>query len=1052
MPSLRLLKTGPFGALPRWDYLSSRNPRPDDLILVAGPTARDRCRAALASGRDSWLAGRVWCWDDLWMAQADGRPDRPALLSDAGRREALKQALDRAHKATELDRIGHGAATPGFRRQVSERISAWMQAERFPSPSPRASDVENAQRSIFHHYRAVLRELNAADLDSFASWASIPSDDHANGWLGSLGRVLVAEPLSMTPARWRGVALLLDHARTFTVTLPYVAGPALGEVYAATRPIRERLLELGLEEIVQPVDRTRSVCLSALDVLFERDDEYEIPPPLPTEGLSLIGAPRGEDLSRVVASEVRAYLEDGARPAEVAVVVRQWDDEAALIVGELHAWSIPATTSIGRPLANDACLCALKLAMGITVEDWATGPLVRFLRNGQVDPVGLGGESTDDLAVAASMIRATRVTRGLDALRVALARAANPPKRGDEDQMSQARSRKASRAAVALKIVERLAQVLPPSGWSGSWSDMVDRTRLLWRVIGLDRSEAGRRSTSMLGAAFDDQGWVIEGLGQGKGRTEWRAFVEQVGTMLGELTFPRDAEPGSVLVTTLADAAGLQSKHVLMANLGEGTFPIRAAVAGRDQPERRAGFDFDEPSEPENLAFASEALEFLRLGGMAGRTLALVYPTTDESGQDLLPASFAEDLIRRLDADPAGSRVHRSRRRYDPTLLDDPGLAISANDRRVRAVALARKTGAVDELVRLASSPTHRSILFAAASALRVTSRRKFDRSFGRFDGRLEDSRIGQALMTSFGPDHTFSASQLESFTLCPFQFFSRYVLNLEPPDERGEFDDDYADRGDRLHKALELIHVRLRDEPGDPLIRLRELVQTHLGSELIAPVGSVAAGLERIAEERKQRTLIRYAGQYADYSHEKAETLHPQHFEVKFGADAGQPVLRLGEGSDAVQLRGVIDRIDLVDRPVGPPSFRVIDYKSGAGPSKADISSALMLQLPLYALAVQKLALDGRSADLLDVGYWGLSGVGYRSFVPKGSNWDEFLGRVERFVLAQVGMLRDGGFAVSPRKGDCHQHCDFSLACRIRQARSVGKDRSGFPEIETQG
>ena len=80
-----------------------------------------------------------------------------------------------------------------------------------------------------------------------------------------------------------------------------------------------------------------------------------------------------------------------------------------------------------------------------------------------------------------------------------------------------------------------------------------------------------------------------------------------------------------------------------------------------------------------------------------------------------------------------------------------------------------------------------------------------------------------------------------------------------------------------------------------------------------------------------------------------------PYRFELKFGeGDSAHPILELAQAGARLKLRGRIDRVDLVQTPW--PAFRVIDYKSGSVPTSTEVKFGEMLQLPLYAMAVQQL------------------------------------------------------------------------------------------------
>src|SRR6266403_1555008 len=110
-------------------------------------------------------------------------------------------------------------------------------------------------------------------------------------------------------------------------------------------------------------------------------------------------------------------------------------------------------------------------------------------------------------------------------------------------------------------------------------------------------------------------------------------------------------------------------------------------------------------------------------------------------------------------------------------------------------------------------------------SAIRVADSRLQSAHFGGYDGRIGDVRAVQQIVTKFGPDYTFSPSQLESFLFCPFQFFMRYVLKLQPVDERDELEEDYTERGSRVHRVLEQLERMLAQEPGNRLERAEAVI-----------------------------------------------------------------------------------------------------------------------------------------------------------------------------------------------------------------------------------
>ena len=115
-----------------------------------------------------------------------------------------------------------------------------------------------------------------------------------------------------------------------------------------------------------------------------------------------------------------------------------------------------------------------------------------------------------------------------------------------------------------------------------------------------------------------------------------------------------------------------------------------------------------------------------------------------------------------------------------------------------------------------------------------------------------------------FGPAHPFSPSQLESLAFCPFQFFLRYVLHLEPADEREELDDDRTARGSLIHGVLEQLHLGLRDDPAEDGRSLAERVAERIETVILAelerqrePSSEVEQGLRRIDADRLLRAWM---------------------------------------------------------------------------------------------------------------------------------------------------------------------------------------------------
>jgi len=951
----------------------------------------------------------------------------------------LIEAIERARDGGGLSVLARSVDFPGYRRQLLGKFAAWTRAERHPNrPAPGPGEADAEEWALFGRYREVLDSLDAEDP---AGWSVRAS--RALGGCQALkrpGTVVVIDPIEPTRARLR----LLDHlegrSRSMLVTLPFEADPALAELYSTVVATRARFLEQGfVEEAVGP----GGLGLSGHRFgPIERDlfrSDAHARPPLKVDDLKILGGPRGEGVGLLVAREVRHQLESGRHPEEILILAPRIDEDAETVRAVLRSWALPVAPPPPDRLAAVAAVSALRQAARLPVDDWEANALGRLLRNGQIRWAEPGSEADFARFEAAAAIRSTRVYRRLDPLRQSLRRVA------EGDRPVEARN-----ALAALEAVDRLANLLGPIARAGGWAAQVDRLRDLADGLALDPAPLER-----LWDALGDHGAVLEGLGPAVAAQSWTwpGFIAEVDAIVADddpSRAPSPPSPGSIRFEALGDVEGARAAVVILINLAEKTFPRAGSLdldlAGAPAEDDEAGIDPKTEPDPAGRAHAREMLRFARVVGSADERLVLAYPTTDLNGEPLLAAGFLEEVARGLDPAclAACSEAHA---RFDPVLAGRPDLAVAPTDARVLAVADACLGRGLDRLRALARSAEHGPSLGGVADAFRVAHVRRFERPFGPHDGMLKDPGVVARVLAEFGPDHAFSASQLESFALCPFQFFQRFALGLKPIDDGDELEEDYAGRGREVHAALEEIHQQMFGAGDVDLIRrLPVLIEARMEVALEEHDGreaDVALVLREIAARRTRKALGRYVAQFREYDRDPDSPARPHRFEVKFGQgdqadeEGAIPHLGVGEGAEVVKLQGIIDRIDLVTKD-GETRFRVIDYKTGSNPSKKDVQAGLASQLPLYALAVERLGLATEATRLDGFGYWSLPKDGYKAMnLP---DWPGYSLKLSAYILALVGRLREGKFPIASQKKDCRKFCDFQAICRVGEVRSVGK------------
>jgi len=155
---------------------------------------------------------------------------------------------------------------------------------------------------------------------------------------------------------------------------------------------------------------------------------------------------------------------------------------------------------------------------------------------------------------------------------------------------------------------------------------------------------------------------------------------------------------------------------------------------------------------------------------------------------------------------------------------------------------------------------------------------------------------------------YSLSPSSISCFKSCPLSFRFSYLERLpEPPSP-------WASKGSLVHRALELLFCR---PPDDRTISAALADLDRARTELAEH--PEFAGLELSDEEWElfhadaEQLVHRY------FELEDPTTVHPIGLELKLEAELG-----------GVRLRGIIDRLDLVDG-----ELVVTDYKTGSVPSE---------------------------------------------------------------------------------------------------------------------
>ena len=319
------------------------------------------------------------------------------------------------------------------------------------------------------------------------------------------------------------------------------------------------------------------------------------------------------------------------------------------------------------------------------------------------------------------------------------------------------------------------------------------------------------------------------------------------------------------------------------------------------------------------------------------------------------------------------------------------------------------------------------------------------------WNGSLADTALRLQVEQQIGS--RFSASKLETYLGCPFQFLVNYVWQQQSAEEAEE-DMDPMQRGSLLHKVLEkFISRHLREPlPAAYWEELREELDTVFDDTCreFAEQGKLYAG-DFWQHDKEQLRLLLEQWLRTEIYYSESGPMQPICTEMAFGWGSDQVPMEI-EGKQ-IYLNGKIDRIDQAGN-----AFYITDYKSGQAPKKTEFLHT-NLQMPLYILAADRLVAAKEGGTVTGGGYYALKdGERQESFLFADARkdslpWDTYSDmtdpedkknkitikditvlqeKTEQVLAAVLRSMRQGEFQPAP-SGGCDKYCPAAKICRHR-------------------
>jgi ATP-dependent helicase/DNAse subunit B len=710
--------------------------------------------------------------------------------------------------------------------------------------------------------------------------------------------------------------------------------------------------------------------------------------------LQLIKAPGYEAEIHEICREIRLLLEEGVKCSDIIVAFRNLSQYGPMAFEAAQSFSLPFSFPRGNPLLSSHLVRTLLLPFQILRSDFGAGDVSKFLNSLYIDYTHLQGKGDSTLSpgLMHDLIRKAGILDDITApweqalQKYLIYLEKDRGERADSPSELQVAARQMIGIIRNLKAsLSRLRGPAPVRRFSKVIKTLIREFRIRensiknprglrespWPLLSLQRDlsalegfEKSLRTIERTAHALDIQGAVT---------------MEEFYDMLLEELRGRNLSPpgdrGGIKVLDAFDLMGHSTPYLLLGGLSEGQFPTRhyEHVLFSDDEKAKLNEIFQKKlflSTP--LRHWEENLLFYMALFSCRRKAYLSFSTIDEKGETLIPSYFLQNFLSLIEENPLErASVSPARQNYlhipsqivRPQELDGY-ITLSLWRERARE----HQEAALDLLHSLATG-RHKGYMAHLAGIMTHCEMERLRESCllknfcgpgGNLWGIIEDPGLANELRDRYGDqEYLWSASALEDYGRCPFIFFAKRILHIEPH-ITPELEVDRLSEGTIVHEILEHFFALLKARKRLPLTGLpsekEELEETasRVFSEWEQEKATGDADFWTLKKKSILRTLLRWI----DFEQrENTRHLIPAFFEAQFGR--GSLPFSLMSHQGRRRFTGKIDRIDVSEDGT---AFRVIDYKNSR--NSADYKRKLHarnlgvinFQIPLYAMAAEEL------------------------------------------------------------------------------------------------
>ncbi len=1033
------------------------------------------------------------------ILSAAGRPAR--ILNTVHRRLLLWSIVNRPTAAGGLRALGPLSDAPGLVTALDAAIAELKRAAVEPEALAKAIDPSSGKDadllSVYRRYQDQLRKAERFDVEGLMWLARdvLARDEGAPLGYPAIAAVGVDGFTDFTPTQLEILSLLARRVDSMLITLPFAAQPRRRRMWFWTERTLQRIRRAIPGSEVTAAEPGGDPFESLFDLPGGKKGRARASEPAsaaaatggPAISVTVLAAADVEAEVRAVARAVKADLAGGAEPGSVAVMARDLSGYEEPIRRIFAAHDVPVAS---RPTRLDACgVVRFILRLLSLPPAYAFHDVLAVIRNSYFRPGALGaGLDAATVATAEMAIRTANVLGGRTEYSRAFRRLADRARSGgeefaeDEETVAlgplsadaEAIERAGAMLAALMARLDRLAAPEDVGAYVRAVRELIGELQLPAAVVERlrisDESPAvGVEDDASVAAdlralrAFDE---LLEDLTEAPlspaGRSRAEELTELVSRLAEAAVCPPARAESLAEVLDVLDGRSLRFRRVYLLGVNERAFPRLAQetcfIAESDRLAWAArGVALDSRSD----LIAREMLLFYLAATRADEALTVSFLTAEASGRPHAASSFLEELASTGERQGAPCR----RERIGPGEFVPPPDELSSPADAFNAAVFAAFSDEAEAKYRPAAllgwARRHRPEWLRRASfGIFAADRRWRAGEVDAFDGRLDDPKLLAGLGERIPAKWTFSASQLNSYARCPWQFFARHLLHLEPlvePEARMT----PAAMGSFCHAVLWRVMTSLRERAGGPV----KLAETDEGELRALLAEAVEAERRRLADRAMYSALWDVqTGFWREmlwaYLADQRQAVLPTEavcFELGFGltqrragrmdpASRPEPV-ELDAGGERIRLEGKIDRVDQV---APDAALLAVDYKSGRLPAGKDILSGRDLQLALYAEALEAI-FDRACAGGAYHGvrenaqrYFASVGVS-RGRIKEDAEYPEKLAFAMNAVGRCVQGMRAGRFDALPG-GDCPKWCPYRQICHYAKHRARSKTGGSGP------